>query len=212
LPQLFGILFVEERQNRARRGARTMRMISVRWTLALAIAICLSTVAFAQTSTRTAPSAELGDSVVARFVGTWEGSGWMTGRDGSRSEYEAFERVRWHLSGKRLIIEGLGVATDAQTGETVIGHDAMAVISAHEDANTWTFTAGRDGAFEAHVMTYFPEEDFFRWSPDPPDRTSVRFTIRFTTEDEWHEVGEFSPNGGQSWTPFLEMRLQRVPD
>lgn len=188
-----------------------MRMPLLRRALFAAGALCLAATALAQTSARTTPDAALADSVVARFIGTWEGSGWMTGRDGARSEYEAFERVRWHLSGKRLIIEGLGIATNAETGETVIGHDAMAVISGRDGADTWTFTAGRDGEFAQHAMTYNAEQDFFRWSPDPPDRTSVRFTIRLT-DNEWHEVGEFSPNGGQTWTTFLEMRLKRVAD
>ena len=180
---------------------------------ALLCVLCVATtgVAMAQTSDRTAPDPALADTVVARFVGSWAGEGWMMGRDGARSAYQATERVRWHLSGRRLIVEGLGTSTDAESGETIIGHDAMAVISAHDGENTWTFTAGRDGAFNPHALTYLPDEDVFRWSPDPPDRTSVRFTIKLT-DTEWHEVGEFSPNGGETWTTFLEMRLTRVGD
>lgn len=37
----------------------------------------------------------------------------------------------------------------------------------------------------------------------------VRYTITLGG-DTWHEVGEFSPDGGKTWLPTLEMTLMRV--
>lgn len=37
--------------------------------------------------------------------------------------------------------------------------------------------------------------------------------VRYTSiveGDSWHEVGEFSPDGGKTWLPTLEMTLKRV--
>lgn len=149
-------------------------------------------------------------AVVTRMVGEWVGSGWQQMGQGERNEFQVHERVRWHLSGRALIVEGLGFASHPETGETIIGHDAMAVIRHDQTTGTWRFFAGRGGAglTDHELEIVDPEAGVIRWSPKTP-QGDVRFTITIA-DDTWHEIGEFSSDGGETWFTFLAMSLERT--
>lgn len=51
-------------------------------------------------------------------------------------------------------------------------------------------------------------EDGIVWGFETPRGGRVRYTATFT-DDTWTEHGEFS-HDGETWMPFLEMRLQKV--
>jgi hypothetical protein len=131
----------------------------------------------------------------------------MMDPNGERHTYEAHERARWNLAGTAIVIEGLGLARD-EAGALTIGHDAMAVIRMDDESGEAVFIAGREGDFARHGLEVLDDDaGVMRWSPGGP----VRFTITIDG-DTWEEVGEFSRDGGETWTPFLGMTLERVDD
>ncbi|MFG0274456.1 MAG: hypothetical protein ACF8QF_05315 [Phycisphaerales bacterium] len=179
-----------------------------KWLIGAALAVvCAAATVFAQPAPGVAPSAALAQHAASRFLGRWVGTGWMVDQTGTRHTYEAHERARWNLAGTAIVIEGLGVAR-GEDGAVTIGHDAMAVIRLDEATGDVVFIAGREGDFARHALEVIDAEaGVMRWSPGGP----VRFTIRITA-DRWEETGEFSRDGGETWTAFLGMTLERRDD
>ncbi len=173
-------------------------------TLAAAILLTLASPALAQTAKGVKPQAELASHPVSKLLGEWHGSGSAMEPDRTRHEFEAAERVRWNLAGTALIIEGYGY-TDA-AGARVVGHDAFAFVTWDDESKGVKFHARRAGeAFQTFDMTWDADKEALIWFVQP---NRLRFTI--TVKDGvWHEVGEFSPDGGENWVEFLEMSLNR---
>jgi len=147
--------------------------------------------------------ARLGD-----WVGEWEGSGWAVSRAG-REEFTIHESVESKLGGLALLVQGLGKSKQPGTGEEVVTHDALAVLTWDPEGDRYVFrhyTAdGRHG--ESELVT---TDDGWRWGfQDPHSGVHVRFTAEIGAET-WHERGEVSLDGGATWRPMLEMELRRV--
>ena len=179
-----------------------MRMLMI-----IAIAALAAAPALGQTALGVEAQAALAEHAASRFIGRWTGEGWMMNPNGERVTYQVHERARWNLAGTAIVIEGLGLSRDA-SGEVVIGHDAMAVIRMDEESGEAVFIAGREGEFARHDLEVVDAEaGVMRWSPGGP----VRFTITIDG-DTWEEIGEYSQDGGETWTPFLGMTLERVDE
>lgn len=155
-------------------------------------------------------STPLADHPVARMVGTWRGTVTAMGRDGQWHMGVAVERARWNLAGTAIIVEGYGYSEDPATGERTVRHDALGVIEHDAAAGAPRFYARRAGApFESHTLQADPDTGVMTWSPKSPQGVTIRFTLTIT-DRRWHEVGEMSPDGGQTWNRFLESDMARA--
>lgn len=141
---------------------------------------------------------------VAFLEGLWEGEGWYLAPDGERHRFHQRERVEMRFDGLMMVVEGEGRLDDA-AGETI--HQALALLSYDPESQTYQWSAHR-GDGKALMTTAEIRDGAFVWGFEAPwGRT--RFTLRETDEGEWHEVGELTRDGGETWMKILEMTLQR---
>ncbi len=146
------------------------------------------------------PMARAEMAKIGQMAGRWKGGGWVFTQAGRR-EFESTELMEWRLDGYALVVEGRH--TDAKTGE--LTHHAIATIAWDEKAGEYRFLSalntGMTGAYPAKL-----DGKKFIWSIPP----ATRFTISLDDPDKWLEVGEYSRDGGATWTRFFEMKLDRV--
>lgn len=136
------------------------------------------------------------------LVGDWEGPASVQAGPDRRIDLRQTEMVRYELDGVILRVEGRGVV--AASGETQF--HAHAIISWEEGRGYRMRSWLRTGQESEFVMTV--QDSGFVWGHEAPTG-QVRYTMRLTPEGEWHEAGEFSPDGTR-WFPTIEMRLRRV--
>ena len=143
------------------------------------------------------------------LVGDWKGEAQVLSGPGRGEQAIQTETVRWKLGGKTLLVEGLGrkKLDGGTTGEIV--HDALGVVWYDETARQFRFDAWT--AARGHVDAWFEAGDDHsaRWGFDVPEGGKIRFTISLTKEGQWHEVGEYSPDGTR-WFKTMEMTLTKV--
>ena len=142
------------------------------------------------------------------MVGRWEGEAWMARGPGERVQVTMTETVEPRLGGVVLLVEGRGVAPGTDGAEPRVVHHALGVVSFDPQTGGYVLrsyvASGQSGDF---ALT--PVEGGVRWSREVPSG-QVRNTALYT-EGEWHEIGEFSRDGGATWTQIMDMRLRRVP-
>jgi hypothetical protein len=140
------------------------------------------------------------------LVGDWSGEAWYQMGPEGRTESRGTETVRLKAGGAALVVEGRFSAVGPDGVERVV-HDAFGVI-APDPAGGYrilSFLAdGRQGDSKLELT-----EDGFRWGMEIPGQGVTRYTMRLTPAGEWVETGEFSRDGGETWMPFMEMRLVR---
>lgn len=150
-------------------------------------------------------------AAMARFaglVGQWQGEAVTAGPN--PAVVHQTERVERALDGLLLVVNGAGYATPDRAGAPVF--QAMAVISYDDRRDAYEFRAYTHQGYASTGAGEFLADGSFRWTPTPGGESPVRmrFTIRFD-ESAWRETGEMSRDGGQTWTPTLEMNLRRAP-
>jgi hypothetical protein len=155
----------------------------------------------------------LADHPAAKMIGLWRGTGSSLGRaDGRWVQSSAVERAHWNLAGTAIIVEGYGYHDDPNTGERIVGHDALGVIEWDEETGAAAFHARAAGQeFKRHTLEILEESGQLRWGFDPTPGVTLRFTVTLT-DTRWHEIGEMSRDGGATWSKFLETELTRVQD
>ena len=153
-----------------------------------------------------APDPAVPKAAIARLdfmVGLWRGDAWQL-RGSERVETKMLESVERKLNGAVLLVEGRG-SVPVAGGEDRVVHHALAVISF--DARTSKYTmrsyiaSGQSGDFDVTII-----DGGVSWTREVPGGR-IRNTARFT-QDEWHEVGEFSTDGNV-WRQVMELRLKR---
>ena len=142
------------------------------------------------------------------LVGEWKGEASARVGPGKPETAIQTEKVTPKAGGKVLLVEGLGrrKLEDGSAGDVV--HDAIALISWDEEKKTYRFighVAQQPSVDTALDMT---APNTLVWGLTPPNGGKARFTIRLTEKGEWHEVGEFSPDG-EKWFKFLDMTLTK---
>lgn len=137
------------------------------------------------------------------MVGRWAGAGWTITSSGERQEFTQTEHVRRQVSGLALSVEGEG-RDKAQPRRVV--DTALAVINYNDLTGQYRWEAFSGG----HVTEVVPVvgDNLFQWNLQTPSVT-IRYTLKFTRRT-WHEVGEFSPDGGKTWRQNFQMDLRRV--
>lgn len=140
---------------------------------------------------------------LAFMVGTWAGTGWATTSTGARQEFLQTERVRYQASDLVISIEGQG---RDKADPRQIADSALAVINFNDITGQYRWEAFSRG----YVTTVVPVvgDDLFQWSLQTPAAT-IRYTLRFTAT-AWHEIGEVTTDGGQTWHQNFQMDLLRI--
>ena len=144
---------------------------------------------------------------LAWLIGDWKGEGWTQRGPEGRIEFIQTEHVERAFGGRILLVEGIG-RTRVPEGEGPIGFHAFGVLSWNPETDTNGFdTYLANGAGVDAEATV--EDGVVTWGFDTP-QGKVRYRIRETEAGQWHETGDFSPDGGTTWLPFFEMTLDRV--
>lgn len=142
------------------------------------------------------------------LLGRWQGEGWIVLGRGERRAFKQTETVQSKLHGLLMIIDGLGKGKVPGSQEEVVVHNAFAIASYDTEKKAFRWHAYRADGFVLDVDAAVSENSLV-WGFRSPQGGDIRFTIRLTEKDQWHEVGEFSRDG-KSWNKFFEMTLQRV--
>jgi len=163
--------------------------------LSLAFAMLFVTLSFSQ-STETDSISKSKISRLEFMTGSWEGTGWMMGRDGTKSEFNQSEEIRFKLDSTMIIVEGVG------TSQGKIVHNALAILTYNKKEDNYSFRSylqnGQSGEFPAELI-----DKKLYWYPND----NVRYVIWTNEKGQWYETGEFLR--GDSWTQFFEMALDK---
>ena len=141
---------------------------------------------------------------LSHWVGEWEGNGWQMQPSGERIEFSVRESVQSKLNGLVLMMEGKGMSD----GSDELGHDAVGMIYHNLDNKRYEFHSTTIQGTTILAEAKFDEDGNFIWGFDIP-QGKVQFTITLT-EDTWVEKGAFSPDGGGTWYPTMEMNLKKI--
>ena len=155
-----------------------------------------------------APDAQIAEqrAAISRLdfmLGTWTGSGWMMLGPGQRAEFNQTETVQKKLDGTLITIDGDG--RDKSNPDRIV-HNAFAVLTYTPETKQYRFQPFLPG----HQLDVSPtvSDHSWTWGFDVP-YGKTRFTLDFT-DGKWHEIGEFSRDGGQNWMKNFEMTLLRA--
>jgi hypothetical protein len=168
-------------------------VLSVRILIALLL-LATSTFAFAG-SPDPAPAPDPAMARLDFLVGEWKGEGWMMTREGKRETFASSEVIRRKLLDTALLVEG-----------THTGFEAMAVVTWDAKAQQYRWRSFTSRGAGADAQAKLVGERTLQWFPSE----SARYTIEISADGQWVEVGEYSRDGGKTWSQFFEMRLQRV--
>ncbi|GAA4358972.1 hypothetical protein GCM10023185_25130 [Hymenobacter saemangeumensis] len=172
------------------------------YTLLLTAGTLLPAVGRAQTT----PTAAERIKPLLFLEGQWKGRGWIMLGPGQRSEFNQTEKVEQKLGGSIIAIEGRG--TDPNDDKRVI-HHAFATMAYDAPSGTHRMRAYKaDGSYIDALATVNPNGSV-SWGFDMPKAGKVRFTMELNSKGQWHETGEFSPDGTK-WFPNFEMTLDKV--
>ena len=141
------------------------------------------------------------------LVGEWEGEAWVQMGPGPRETVRQREWVEWEVDGEVLLIRGLGMQADPQSGEERIGHQALATVVWDPERQVyemWSYARGRGtGHRDIEVR-----DRGFVWIQTVPGGRA-RYTMRLDEQGRWLESGELTSDDGATWHLFLEMTLTR---
>ena len=142
------------------------------------------------------------------LVGDWKGEAQVISGPGKGEHAVQTETVRWKLGGKALLVEGIGHKRVDGVATSEVVHDALGVVWYDEEAKQYRFDAWT--AARGHVDAWFTvgDNNSAQWGFDIPNG-KIRFTISLTDKGEWHEVGEYSPDGNR-WFKTIDMKLAKV--
>lgn len=141
------------------------------------------------------------------MIGEWEGNGWMMTRNGKEIA-KIKEKVEYKLEKDIIVVEGLGTKTDSITNEKKIVHNALGIIFFDAKTNSLMIDAYKKGE-SIQSKIEFIEDKIIQWKMDIPNQGKVKFTVDFSTDKKWIEIGEFSRDG-ENWMKFLEMNLDKT--
>ena len=141
------------------------------------------------------------------MIGEWEGTGWMLTRNGKENA-RIKEKAEYKLEKGIMVVEGLGTKTDSITNVNKIVHNAYGIIFFDSKTNFLTIDAYKNGE-SIQSKIEFLEEKIIQWNMEIPNQGKVRFTVDFSTDNKWIEIGEFSRDG-ENWMKFLEMNLDKI--
>jgi hypothetical protein len=127
---------------------------------------------------------------------------------GQRVEFNQSEQIRMNPNGSILTIEGRGSRDGDMDDEANLVHHAFAVLRYDVASSAYRISSYKDGQF----LDVEIGDSGFTWGFDlPQGQSQVRFSMGLNEQGQWHETGEYSPDGEQ-WYPNLSMTLDCVSD
>jgi hypothetical protein len=142
------------------------------------------------------------------LIGKWKGEGWRLMPDGEKTYLVQTEVVESKQNGDVLIIEGVGIDKESLRTKPRVVHNAFAIVYFNMEirkVQIMAFNRGRRIVTEPDIIN----DRSFQWGFILPEVGQFRYLIELTDFGEWHEIGEFSPDG-QQWIQNLEITLTRV--
>lgn len=172
-------------------------------TLACLMLLIASTPALADSSAREPLTQAEAMRRLSFMVGAWAGTGWTILPSGARQEFLQTEWIRYQAGDLVISVEGQG--RDKADPGTIVD-SALAVINYNDVTGEYRWEAFSRG----YVTTVAPVvgDHRFEWSLRTPAYTT-RYTLTFT-DRAWHEIGETSTDGGQTWRQNFQMDLRRL--
>lgn len=137
------------------------------------------------------------------MVGNWAGSGWNLGSNGVRDYFTQTEKVHYQVQGTVLLVEGQGYEV---TDPSKIADSALAVLTYNDVSQQYRWEAFSGGNIAQAVPVV--GDDTFQWTLQFSN-VSIRYSLTFTAKT-WHEIGETSLDGGQTWNQTFQMDLVRL--
>ena len=137
------------------------------------------------------------------MVGRWPGSGWNLAPDGTRENFDQTETVTKKVTGTIITVDGEG--RDPADPHRIVD-SALAVINFDDTSNQYRWEAFSQG-FVTEVAPVVGDNTF-QWSLVETGVT-IRYSLTFT-RSTWHEIGEVTVDGGQTWHQNFQMDLRRA--
>lgn len=141
------------------------------------------------------------------LIGEWEGEGKVVLPDGQTAPSRVREKAEWRLGGTLLVVEGIGVRPD-NPADTV--HHAFGVITYNPWMKQYNVRAYKSDGLYVDAPGEVLPDGALEWRIENPYVGIMKNTARLTETGAWVETGEQSRDGGESWTHFFEMRLNKV--
>ena len=107
------------------------------------------------------------------------------------------------VSGLVLSVEGQG---RAKSDPSTVVDSALAVINYNDTTSQYRWEAFSQGFVTEAVPIV--GDNTFQWNLVETGVT-IRYTLQFT-HTTWHEIGEITLDGGQTWHQNFQMDLHRV--
>jgi Protein of unknown function (DUF1579) len=145
------------------------------------------------------------------LAGKWKGDATVMLGPKGKQEVKQTEAVEYRLGGTVLLIEGRGTGKRPDQDKEDTLFNALAVVSYDAEAKRYSIKAYRAEGQSVDAILTLTDKGFVWGFQEPRRKTQVRYTMTLNDKGEWHEVGEFSPDG-KAWTKFIEMTLTRVKE
>lgn len=140
---------------------------------------------------------------LAFLEGEWTGKAWVSMGPGQESNLDQHEKVQMKLNGNVLLIEGTG----RENGNIVF--QALGLMSFNVRKNEYQFKAFRDNGLATDAYLIVKGEKWLEWGFEIPNGGKIRYIIKINEKGQWHELGEYSPDG-QRWFKSFEMTLDKL--
>lgn len=138
------------------------------------------------------------------LVGNWRGNGWIMLGANKRETFTIDETVQTKLDGLIVLIEGVGKNDDR------IVHNALGLLSYDAEKQKYVWEAFTKMGNRVETAPEISLNKFVWGFSNPQIGGEVRYTITLNEKGNWHEIGEFSRDGGKTWFKNFEMELQKV--
>jgi hypothetical protein len=144
------------------------------------------------------------------LVGRWEGEATITAPGGQKSVLRQHEDVQFKIGRKVLLVEGTGRIKEGPAAGRVV-YEALGTVSYDPVARSFRMRAyGSEGL--SVDPTFVVGEKAIQWSFSPVPGIDIRYDVKIDDRGHWVETGDRSTDGGQTWTRFIELDLERLTD
>jgi hypothetical protein len=135
--------------------------------------------------------------------GKWSGPAWVSLGPNNSKTLAQKEDVKLMLNNNVLHVEGIG----SENGKEVF--HALGIVSYNKQTEKYNFRAYRENGMSTDAYFTPKGEKWFEWGFDMGNGAKVRYNIQINEKGQWHEVGEFSPDGNK-WYKNFEMTLDKT--
>lgn len=136
------------------------------------------------------------------MLGHWKGTGWTIGAGGVRQDFDQTEVVTKKVQGTVMTVEGEG--HDPADAHRIVD-SALAVVNYNDATSQYRWEAFSQGFVTD--STPVVGDHTFQWSL-VETAVTIRYSLTFTNT-AWHEIGEVTTDGGQTWHQNFQMDLCR---